>query len=320
MDVSIETQKRTTAILIANPNAGSYSQNAQQIEEAIAYLNERQWDIELKLTQEKGDARKFAREAVEQHRAVVIVVGGDGTINEVIQELAGSETALGVLPSGTVNVWARETGIAIDDFEAAREVLLSGKLRRIDLGEVNDRYFLLMSTIGFDAEVTRTVEKKKRLGVLDYILKGTWLGLSYPNFTALLQTGKRAVRVHALQIIFGNTQLYAGAIKFTWQARSDDGLLDICVVRSQNVFGRLGVLFAFLLRQKQRQRWVMYEASKEIKVHTTQPVAIQVDGDPAGYTAQKGFPPTTFRVVPGALKVIVPEAVPEPLFTKPPES
>src|SRR5581483_5519582 len=227
MDVSIETQKRTTAILIANPNAGSYSQNAQQIEDAVAYLNERQWDIELKLTQEKGDSRKFAREAVEQHCAVVIVVGGDGTINEVIQELVGSETALGVLPSGTVNVWARETGIAIDDFEAAREVLLSGKLRRIDLGEVNDRYFLLMSTIGFDAEVTRAVEKKKRLGVLDYILKGTWLGLSYPNFTALLQTGKRAVRVRALQIIFGNTQLYAGAIKFTWQARSDDGLLDI---------------------------------------------------------------------------------------------
>lgn len=322
MDVSMEspqkTRKRTTAILIANPHAGSYTQNAAQIEDTVAYLNEHQWAVTLKLTQEQGDARKFAREAVQQGQAVVIAVGGDGTVNEVIQELAGHETALGVLPSGTVNVWARETGIPLNDLVAAREVLLTGKKRRIDLGKANDRYFLLMATIGFDAEVTRTVEKKKRFGVLDYILKGTWLGLSYPNFTVFLQRGKNARRVRALQVIFGNTQLYAGTIKFTWQAKCDDGLLDICIVRSLNLFGRIGMLFDFLLRRKERQQWVMYSSSQEVKVHTTQPVAVQVDGDPLGNTSQRGFPPTTFTVVPGTLTVIVPQVVPEHLFTRPP--
>lgn len=318
----IKAQKHITAIIIANPTAGSYTQNAQKIEDAIAFLNENGWQAELKLTEGQGDARRLTREAVKQNLNVVVAVGGDGTINEVIQELAGSETALGVLPSGTVNVWARETGIPLDKIDEARDILLHGCARRVDLGKVGDRYFLLMATIGFDAEVTHTVEKKpaKRLGVLGYLLIGAWLGLGYPNFQAFLQMGKRTRRVRALQIVFGNTQLYAGAIKFTWQAKCDDGLLDVCVVRSQNVFGRIGVFFAFLLRRKKRQQWVRYEASHEVKVHTNAPVAIQVDGDPAGYTAEKGFPPITFAIARGALKVIVPRETPEGLFSAEPLS
>src|SRR5579883_2430211 len=89
--------QRTTAILIANPSAGSYHENEQQIKDAVTYLNNNGWDVELKLTQEAGDGSKFAREAVDKHLDVVIAVGGDGTINEMIQELAGSETALGVI-------------------------------------------------------------------------------------------------------------------------------------------------------------------------------------------------------------------------------
>lgn len=313
---SPDAQQKTSAIVIANPTAGSYTQNATQIEETITQLREHGWDVALKLTEAQGDAGRLAREAVKQQLDVVVAVGGDGTINEVIQELAGSETALGVLPGGTVNVWARETGIPLDIVQA-REVLMHGQMRRVDLGKVNDRYFLLMATIGFDAEVTHAVERKpiKRFGVPGYILMGTWLGLGYPNFQAFLQQGGRAKRVRTLQIVFGNTQLYAGAIKFTWQAKCDDGLLDVCVVRSQNVFGRILVFADFLFGRKKRQQWVRYESSREIKVHTTVPVAIQVDGDPSGYTAQRGFPPTVFSVAPGALKVIVPDEIPEPLFT-----
>ncbi len=309
--------QRTTAILIANPSAGSYHENEQQIKDAVTYLNNNGWDVELKLTQEAGDGSKFAREAVDKHLDVVIAVGGDGTINEMIQELAGSETALGVIPSGTVNVWARETGIPLSSSEA-QEVLRYGRTRRIDLGKVNDRYFLLMSTIGFDAEVTHTVEKRpaKRFGVLGYIFLGAWLGLGYPNFQVTLKMGKRVIRERALQVVFGNTQLYAGTIKFTWRAKCDDGILDISIVRSQNVFGRLMIGIDFLLRRKKRERWVLYESAEEIEIHTPQEVAIQVDGDPDGYTNKTGFPPTIVRVVPGALKVIVPQDAPKDLFSK----
>src|SRR5579884_363001 len=310
------TPSQTTAILIANPTSGSHIFHAQQIRETITFLREHGWQAELRLTTAAGDARRFAHEAVKQKIDVVVAVGGDGTINEIIQELAGSETALGVLPSGTVNVWAREVGIPLDN-AGAREVLLNGQIRHIDLGKINDRYFLLMVGIGLDGEVTHAVEKKpaKRLGVLGYWLVGAWLGLGYGGFAITLNADGRRVKTHALQVIIGNTQLYGGAVKYTWQAQCDDGLLDICIVRRQSIHRRPLVLLDFLLHREQRRQWVRYEKCTQVKIRTRHPVAIQIDGDPMGHTSN-GYPPTTVNIVPGALKVLVPQTTPEGLFSQ----
>jgi YegS/Rv2252/BmrU family lipid kinase len=309
---------QTTAVVIANPTSGSYIQNKPQIEETIAYLRAAGWQAELRLTEAAGDAKRIAYEAVQQHISVVVAVGGDGTINEIIQALANSDTALGVLPSGTVNVWARETGIPMEN-ERAREILVHGRTRRIDLGQTGQRYFLLMAGIGIDGEVTSTVEKKsvKRFGVLGYLFVGTWLGLGYPSFRVVVQMGEHTYRTKAVQIIIGNTQLYAGAIKYTWQAKCDDGLLDICIIRKQNVFGRLAIARDFLLRRKQRSHWIHYETCKDIKIRTLRRIAMQIDGDAAGETQSGNLPPTDFCIAPDALKVIVPYDTPRDLFSKP---
>jgi len=314
-----EQEATLRAIIIANPAAGTYEQHRQQLEETQQYLQEQGWQVEIKLTEEAGDGERIAREAVEQQCNIVIATGGDGTVNEVIQSLAGSQTALGILPSGTVNVWAREIGVPLNNYEQAREILLHGEQRRIDLGQVNgERYFLLMSTIGLDAEVTRTVESlTKKFGVFTYLLQTLKLGLGYPNFTAFLQIGRHTIRGHALQIIFGNTQLYAGAIKFTWHAKADDGQLDICLVRSKNIFNRFSIVYDFLFKRKRREQWVRYDSAPEIKIHTNRKVALQVDGDPCGETSQRGTPPTIIRVVPQALNVIIPQDYDGELFSKP---
>src|SRR5881394_2510599 len=133
----------TSAVLIANPTSGSYIFHAQQIRETITFLQRHGWDAELRLTQSSSDVRRFTREAVERGMDMVVEVGGDGTISEIIQELAGSETALAVLPSGTVNVWAREVGIPLDPVKALN-LLWDGERRWIDLGRAGERYFLLM--------------------------------------------------------------------------------------------------------------------------------------------------------------------------------
>jgi len=300
-----------SAVIIANPTSGGYLFHTRQIDETVAFLRSNGWDVELCLTEKAGDARRLARLAVGQQMEVVIAVGGDGTINEIIQELAGSETALGVLPIGTVNVWARETNIPLDIVGACK-VLVDGRQRRIDLGKVNDRYFLLMAGIGFDAEVAHAVEKKpiKRLGVVGYLLIGTWLGLGYESFRTYLTVNGRLIKKDALQIIIGNTQLYGGTIKYTWQAQCDDGQLDVCIVRKRNMLGRVIIFMDFLLRREQRHQWVTYAKSDVIEVRTRQPVAIQVDGDPSGFT------PAKFTVAPQALKVIVPHNAPASLFSQ----
>ncbi len=312
-DVAVAGVGRS-AVLIANPRSGSYLWHARQISESVTYLQQHGWQATLELTQAEGDARRITREAVKKKVDVVIAVGGDGTINEIIQELAGSETALGVLPSGTVNVWAREVGIPLDNGRA-REILLNGAIRTIDLGKINERYFLLMAGVGLDGEVTHAVEKKpiKRLGVLGYLLIGTWLGLGYRAFRVLLEVKGHVIKLHALQIIVGNTRLYGGALKYTWQARCDDGLLDVCVVRKRGIPGRLQVALDFLLRNEQRRQWVRYETGNTIRIYTRRPVAIQIDGEPFGYTP-KGMP-IIFTVAHRALKVIVPQQTTAEIFS-----
>lgn len=307
----VALQPRTSAVIIANPTSGSFPYHQHQLEVALAYLRRHGWQADLWYTRGPDDARRLAHQAVVERADMVIAAGGDGTIHEIIQELAGSETALGVLPNGTVNVWARELGIPLDS-AGASDVLLHGKMRRIDLGRINEHYFLLMAGIGFDGEVTRSVEKKsvKRLGVIGYLLVGALLGLGYPNFQVTLNMDGQEIKKRVFQIVIGNTQLWGGALQFTWQAKCDDGLLDVCLVRKSNLLGLSVVVLDFLLRHERRRQWVSYHTCQSIEINTRKPIPIQVDGEIAGYT------PATFSIAPGALKVIVPQITPEELFSQ----
>src|SRR6266849_1649992 len=301
------------AVIIANPTSGigGFPLQTHRFDETLAFLRNQGWKVELWYTQSAGDGEQLARKAVKQQVNLVIAAGGDGTINEIIQGLAGSETALGVLPNGTINVWARELGIPLDDTRA-RRVLVNGQTRHIDLGCVNGRYFLLMVGIGLDGEVTQAVERKplKRLGILGYALAALWLGPGYSGFPVVVQIDGLVVKTRALQVFVCNTQLYAGAFKFTWKAKCDDGLLDLCIVRKRNLLGRIVVLWDFLLGREKRRLWVRYDTFTSIKIETLQPVAFQIDGEAAGHT------PATFRISPGTLKVVVPQKTPEGLFSR----
>src|SRR5215469_242287 len=259
------------AVIIANPTSGNggFPLQNRHFDETLAFLRKQGWKAEIWYTQSSGDGEQLAQKAVKQKVNLVIAAGGDGTINEIIQGLAGSETTLGVLPGGTVNVWARELGIPLDD-AGARNILVHGQARRIDLGSVNGRYFLLMAGIGFDGEVTQAVEGKplKRLGILGYTLAVLWLGPGYRGFPVVAQIDRYVVKTRALQIFVGNTQLYAGAVKFTWQAKCDDGLLDLCIVCKRNLLGRIVVLWDFLLGREKRHLWVRYDTFTSLKIET----------------------------------------------------
>ena len=300
-----------SAILLANEKSGSFSKDKDQLEATLDFLRQYGWNASLQFSKSADDARRIVRQAVAQKIDAVIAVGGDGTINSVIQELAGSETALGLIPSGTFNVWARETGIPMD-IAGARDVLVNGQTRRVDLGRVYNRYFLLMAGIGFGGTVTYAVKKRslKRLGILGYLLTGIRLGLGFESFHATLDIDGHVQKTHALQVVIGNTQLYGSLLKFTWNAKSDDGLLDVCIVYSPKKLERIIVMLDFLLQRNERRKWVTYCRCKSIEIRTRKPVNFQVDGEPVGRT------PATFVVAPGVLKVIVPQEIPEELFSK----
>lgn len=300
------------ARIIANMHSGiSHLHNHQrELEQVVRQLRRQGWNVELWKTNGQGSGRKLAAQAVADGADIVVSVGGDGTLNEVIQALAGTNVAVGVLPTGTVNVWAREVGIPLNPLEAAK-VLLEGKRQRIDLGMANERYFLLMAGIGIDAKITSVVEQHslKRWGILGYLLTGTFVGLGPLDFRLRLSMDGRRFRTRAHLLIVGNTRLYGGLMSFTDQAYCDDGLLDICIIRKQGIFGRLQILFNAIRKRHPLGPKVSYERFQTLAIDSSSSVVpFQVDGEPIGTL------PVVFRIVPRALTVIVPHDAPADLF------
>lgn len=300
--------------IIVNPASGTTQQvGLDELEDVVDWLEEQGIPAELCPTERAGHAAELAREAVKAGMDMVVAAGGDGTVNDVIQPLAGQTTALGVLPMGTVNVWAREMNIPLNTADA-REVLLHGVRRRVDLGRAGSRYFLMMSGIGFDAEVARRVEQSqswlKRLGLklFDYLATAGILSVTQPSTRIWMRSDGRRRSVNALMVLIGNTRLYGGAFTFTNKALADDGMLDVIVISSGGVLHRLGVLARAALRRPSLGPRVRYSRTRSLRLEAASPVPVQVDGEVIGTL------PMTFTAAPKALTVVVPKDAPTDLF------
>ena len=305
------------ARIIANPTSGNAHGEfgLNDLQETAKWLTDHGLPAELSLTERAGHAQELAREAAALGMDMVVAAGGDGTINDVIQGLAGTETALGVLPMGTVNVWAREVGIPVHAL-LAREALLHGTRRRVDLGKAGDRYFLLMAGVGFDAEVALHAEQSrlKRVGLkmVDYGATTLRLGVTRRPTRVTLHANGRTKDANVLMILIGNTRLYAGAFSFAKRAMADDGLLDLVVMGDGSIPFRMSVFTRALWRRASLGPYVRYSRFREIELHSQTPLDVQVDGEPIGKL------PMRFSVAPQALTVIVPPDAPAGLFIRPP--
>lgn len=145
-------------LLIVNARAGSVSNRTREV---IAKALAADFKLEVADTTHRNHAIELGRDAVDRGFDAVLAFGGDGTVNEAAQALVGSDVALGVLPGGSTNVLARSTGVPRDPVEATAFVaahLRSGARRRINVGRLNDRYFLFSAGMGLDAEVVKRVE------------------------------------------------------------------------------------------------------------------------------------------------------------------
>src|SRR5262249_27885078 len=225
------------ALIVFNPIAGQANSFEQDIQAARDVWREQGWQVDLRPTAGPGDGTQIAREAAKQGYHLVVAAGGDGTGNEVVNGLAGTETALAALPIGTVNVWVRELGLPLQP-RAAAEALLDCQVRAIDLGRAGERYFLLMCGVGFDAAVTAEVRphEKRRLGIFAYLLRAFDLARRFRGIPARIVVDGKTTRSRVLMIVLGNSQLYGGVVKITARASIDDGLLDMCIIKGNSLW------------------------------------------------------------------------------------
>lgn len=300
--------KNKNAHLIYNPTSGPIWNSFKPVI-VENYLKDRGWDIKVTPTEYQGHASELAKESAKNGTYLVIAAGGDGTINEVVQGLAGSETVLAILPVGTTNVMARDLKIPLN-LQDALSVIVNGEEDSIDLGVVNDRYFVLMVGIGFDAKLINEVDSnlKKMTGIVAFAATSPVSMFSHKqskmSITLWDKEGKKKkFKKTSYQALISNAPTYAISLTVSLDAKLNDGLLDLDIFKTDKLhqFAWKLISIAFFTKKNDKEAVDNFQFQK-MMLKADPPMPIQVDGDSYGYT------PALFEVKPNYLKILKPKS------------
>lgn len=246
-----------------------------------------------------GDASILSRRAVDQGYSIIVAAGGDGTINEVVNGIAESSAILGILPAGTINVFASELGIP-HNLEAAWEIILEGNVRSIDLPSCNGHHFVQLAGAGLDAQVVEETPwaSKKKFGPLSYFMTLMQIA-SRPSPKIQLTTDTGATYEGSFLLV-GNGRYYGGPLKVFKRAHLQDGLLDVCLFRKTDHGSLLRYSQEILFGTHVNDPEITYFQCRTLRAESDQSVPVEVDGELYGHL------PCEFRMEPQKLKVLVP--------------
>ncbi len=304
------------ALLIYNPTSGRRRHRRfADVEQAARILKDAGIATELAPTTAPGSATNVARKAVEQRRGMVIACGGDGTINEIVNGLAGSDVPMALLPAGTANILAKELGVPWDIRRAAT-LIPGGTVRRIALGAAfplngnhsdllspKGRFFLSVAGAGPDGAIVNGVHPglKRKAGIVAYWFEG---------FRQLFQYRFPEIRVRsagqerkATIIVVGRTAHYGGPFKITTGASLFEDSFEFVTNSRRNRMGYVACLPALFFGSLRKMDGIEAWKSPEIicEAAASERIYAQVDGEPVGAL------PLAFRIVPNALSIVTPE-------------
>lgn len=284
------------ALMLVNNRARS---GAQSLDGARAVLRNAGMAL-VEPDASKGDLADQIRRAPDID--LVIVGGGDGTLNSVASALVERGLPLGILPLGTANDLARTLGLP-RDAAAAAEIVAGGRTRRIDLGEVNGHPFFNVASVGFSADLARglTAEAKRRWGVVGYAIAALRLLSQSRPFTLEIEHDGQVEEVKTIQVSVGNGRFYGGGMAVESSARPDDGRLDVYSLEVPHWWHLLALVPS--LRRGTQGNWKHVRAfgTTELKLSTRRPHEVNADGELVTRT------PAHFRLFRQAVEVFVPD-------------
>ncbi len=281
--------------LIINPIAGNRKYNELIIKRAKGK------DIDVFITEKRGDAAESSTLAVSQGYKKIIVAGGDGTVNEVINGIAYSDSALGIIPTGTKNVFALENKLPINPLKAF-DVALNGKKINISLGLANNIYFSLMAGIGFDAKAIENtnLEIKKYIGVLAYYIAGIYTIFSYKQPEVYIELDKK-IKTEGYFVVISNSRYYGGRYIIAPRGNVKKDRLDVVIFKKRGILPSILYYLKISMGGKHvNYQDVEYYEAKNINIYSNNDVPVQVDGDIIGNL------PMNFSIAPNSLNLIVP--------------
>ncbi len=237
------------------------------------------FDITIRYTEYKGHAKELSEEAIGSNANIVVAVGGDGTVNEVAGPMIGSESVLGIIQMGSGNGLARHLGIPRNP-EKSLELILKSKTTLIDTCTVNDRHFISIAGVGFDAHVANLFSRGTRRGFLGYahIVANEYLNYKPQNYKLVFDNGDE-LKTKALFIAFANSNQFGYNTTIARHATLIDGLIDVCIVKKPQIY-RLPVIGnLLLLRKLELSPEVSIIKTRSFKVIRENKDIVNIDGE-----------------------------------------
>ncbi len=298
----------TKAVVIVNPTSGR--EQGKEYGPVVKVELENLYDeVELRWTEKEGDATVFAREASRDRVEAVYALGGDGTVNECINGIAPEDyrPAFGFIPLGTVNDLGRVLGIPMNADKAVRQ-LTNRKKKAIDIGKLNDTYFVDIVAIGSIPEAVHDVpiEKKTKLGPFAYILEGAKAITEKETYPFRFELDGETSEVESFLVLIALTNSVAGIQTMIPEARVDDGYLHLVAVEGDNLAEKINLVPKIFAGKVTDDENVFYRKFKEGKLSLTEEqknstVVTNVDGDP-------GDPlPVNLKVFKQHIEVFIPD-------------
>jgi diacylglycerol kinase (ATP) len=287
---------------IVNPASGK-GRGRRKWEAAVRELASKA-DFSVWYTEHPGHATDLARRAADAGFTRVAAVGGDGTLGEVADGLAGTGTTLAIVPGGTGNDLVRALGVPME-LKAAAELALTGKSRRIDLGRITpQRHFINVAGVGFDAEVAQTVNRYPKYlgGTIPYVAGIVVTLLRYQPYPLELEIDGKHLFRNALLVAIANSCFYGGGMQICPEAKVDDGYFDVCIGGDVGRLDVLRLVPAIYSGGHRTHPKVELLRAKRIEIRSSQPVSTAADGEVIGTV------PRTFECLPGHLEIVVPES------------
>ena len=281
--------------IIFNPAARG--EKAQLLEEKLRFLTRADTFL---TTSRAGEAGESAGQLVQDGYSTIVAAGGDGTINEVVNGIAGRDVSLGILPIGTMNVLACELGLPTSQLERCWEIIQQGFIRSIDLAVANDQYFVQLAGIGLDALAVRETDLniRKTIGPISYLFAAAQIiGRTAPRLEICLNERET---IGGCFVLVGNGRFYGGPLSFFPNAKNDDGLLDVLVFKHQGYLDIIRYIQGVLLGNHADFADIEYRQIHSLGVISDRRIPVEIDGEVAFHT------PVHFRVGPHKLRVLVP--------------
>ncbi|MBS4216343.1 MULTISPECIES: diacylglycerol kinase [Neobacillus] len=272
------------ARLIYNPTSGR-ELIKRHLPEILEKLELAGYEASCHATTGAGDATKAARIAVERQYDVVIAAGGDGTINEVVNGIAEQEyrPRLGIIPAGTTNDFARALHIP-RDLSAAVDIITRGELIPVDIGRINDKYFINIAGGGRLTELTYEVPSKLKtmLGQLAYYLKGMEMLPSIKASDLKIEYDGKIFEGEAMMFLIGLTNSIGGFERLAPDASINDGLFSLLILKKVNLAEFIRVATLAVRGEHVNDPNVLYTKANRVKVYSDEKVQLNLDGEFGG--------------------------------------